>query len=455
MISRKVIALGVISLVSSMTVTAAVSPQEAAKLGTELTEFGAVKAASADGSIPAYTGGQAVLPGMDARNGKYVDPFADEKPLYRITAANMDQYGDKLSDGLKQLLKNQKDYYIDVYPTHRTISYPEKFLAATKRNATTCHTLNDGVSLEENCRGGLPFPIPKTGNEAMWNKLLAYWGDQAWSSVGVNMWMITQEGSAVQTNLMRPYTEKPYYQVDMADRPANVLSRTLAYTDGPSRKAGEINGTTDYLDEIAVPRRAWQYTVGQRRVKLAPEFSYDTPMAPTGGTMFYDELFLFDGKQDRFDFKLLGQREMFLPANNYAVTFGCKVDKLFTGTHMDPACERWELRRVWVVEATLKPGMRHANSKRRYYWEEDGFTSGLMEGWDQGGSLTRFGVNYSVSVPDVKAQIGPTFSIYNFNRGTMSYQSDISTGPGEIHRYVAPKPERELTPEFISSGGLR
>ncbi|ROM33942.1 hypothetical protein BK648_24600 [Pseudomonas poae] len=455
MINRKVLAVGVISLAGSMAAVAAVSPQEAAALGADLTPFGAIKAGNADGSIPAYTGGQQVLPGMDAANGKYVDPFANEKPLYRITAENMAQYGDKLSDGLKQLLTTQKDYYLDIYPTHRTMAYPDKVLAATKRNATECKTFNEGVSIAENCRGGIPFPVPKTGNEAMWNKVLSYWGDKAWESDKVSFWMITQEGTPVLTNLMHPYTEKPYYQVDRTDRPTNVLSRVIGWTQGPARKSGEINGTTDYLDPVAVPRKAWQYTVGQRRVKLAPEFSYDTPMAPTGGTMFYDELFLFDGKQDRFDFKLVGRREMFMPVNNYKVTFGCTVDKLFVGTHMNPDCERWELRRVWEVEATLKPGMRHANSKRHYYWEEDGWASGLLDGWDQAGKLNRFGVNYSYPVADVKAQMAPTFSIYNFNRGTMSYQSDITTGPNAIHRYVEPKPERELSPESITSGGLR
>lgn len=453
MISRKVLAVGVISLASSISVWAAVSPQEAAALGGELTAFGSIKGANADGSIPAYTGGGKVLPGMDTTQSKFVDPYANEKPLYRITAQNMDKYADKLSDGLKNVLQTQKDYYVDVYPTHRDHVFPEKFLEATKRNATTCHTLEDGLQIEENCRGGIPFPIPKNGHEAMWNKLLSYWGDKAWIVENVNFWMVTQDGKVVLTNLMTPYTEKPFYQVDRADRPTNMLSRLVGWTTGPSRKAGEINGTNEFITDT--PRKAWQYTLGQRRVKLAPEFSYDTPMATTGGTMFYDELFLFDGDQDRFEYKLLGRKEMFMPSNNTKTMMFCNKDQLFKGTHMNPECERWELRRAWVVEATLKPGMRHANSKRMYYWEEDSWTGGLLDGWDQAGKLSRFGVNYVMALPDIKAQTGPTFVVYNFNRGTMSFQSDITTGPRATYRYIEPKPERELNPEFITSGGLR
>lgn len=455
MINRKVLAVGFISLVGTLSAMAAVSPQEASALGGELTPFGAIKAGNAEGTIPAYTGGGPVAPGTDTTKGQWVDPFVNEKPLFRITAANMDQYADKLSDGIKQLLQNQKDYYIDVYPTHRTMAYPDNVLAATKRNATECHTTDEGVGIEANCRGGVPFPIPKTGNEAMWNKVLAYWGNKAWEANKISFWMLTEQGTPVLTNLMRSYTDKPFYQIDQKDRDPNATVRNIGWTEGPPRKSGEISGTGDFINENITPRKAWQYTIGQRRVKLAPEFSYDTPMAPTGGTMFYDELFLFDGKQDRFDFKLVGRQEMFMPANNHKMMFNCKVDKMFVGTHINPDCERWELRRAWVVEATLKNGMRHANSKRRYYWEEDGWTSGLLDGWDQAGKLSRLGINYNLVAVDIKAQTGPSFVVYNFNRGTMSYQTDLSTESAASLRYVEARPERELTPEFVTSGGLR
>lgn len=147
MINRKVLAVGFISLASSITAMAAVSPQEASAMGGELTPFGAIKAGNTEGTIPAYTGGGPVAPGADTTKSQWVDPFANEKPLFRITAANMDQYANKQSDGIKQLLRNQKDYYIDVYPTHRTMVYPDNVLAATKRNATERHTADEGVAI--------------------------------------------------------------------------------------------------------------------------------------------------------------------------------------------------------------------------------------------------------------------------------------------------------------------
>lgn len=155
---------------------AAVPADEAQQLGTTLTRFGAIKAGNKDGSIPEYTGQQIKAPtDYQPGSGIYTDPLRDEKPLYRITAKNIDQYADKLTEGQKFLLeKNPATYYIDVFPTHRTEVYPEKVLKATERNATTCKPLKDYFAVDTNCRGGMPYLIPKNGYEVMWNMLLRW-----------------------------------------------------------------------------------------------------------------------------------------------------------------------------------------------------------------------------------------------------------------------------------------
>jgi hypothetical protein len=104
----------------SMPAIAAVPAEEAKQLGTTLTEFGAVKAGNKEGTIPAYTGGLTKAPaGYKADSGFWVDPYKDEKPLFRIDAKNAAQYADKLSEGQKMLMKKHASYYIDVYPSHR------------------------------------------------------------------------------------------------------------------------------------------------------------------------------------------------------------------------------------------------------------------------------------------------------------------------------------------------
>lgn len=448
----RVVVVGAFGALFTVSAMAAVTPEEAKKLGSELTLFGAIKAGNADGSIPEYTGGlDKPVPGFDPKSGKYVDPFTAEKPIVRITAQNMEQYADKLSDGVKHLLKTNADYFLDVYPSHRTAAYPKAVLEATGRNATSCKTIEDQLGVDTSCRGGLPFPIPKTGYEVMWNKMLAWTGNGAWDGQGVRSYMVSSAGSPVMTAEIRSYTEKPFYQTDRSDRSEGMALRLFSRTDAPSRKAGEATGYADFLDPAASPRKAWSYAPGQRRIKMAPEFSYDTPVSTTGGVMLYDEIFLFTGLMDRFDFKLVGKKEMYIPYNNYKMT-ECTPDKWAQAKHMNAACERWELHRVWVVESTLKPGMRHVYNKRTYYFDEDSYNAGLMDGWDQAGNLYRTGVSYAYAAYEVPAINSPSFTIYDFNRGMYSRQSDFSQGR---LLYISAKPERDLNPEAIAGGGIR
>lgn len=141
-----------------------------ADLGGTLTRFGAIAAGNAEGTIPPYDGGLKVPAGLVPGDGFWPDPFADEKPRLRITAANAGQYADQLSAGQMRLLKQNPDsYFMDIYPTHRTAAFPEAFLAATQRNASDpeCKPFNDGLSIAEACRGGLPFPLPRDGQQVM------------------------------------------------------------------------------------------------------------------------------------------------------------------------------------------------------------------------------------------------------------------------------------------------
>ncbi len=163
-----------IALASSLVVSqtlAAVSAEEAAKLSSSLTPLGGERAGNADGSIPAWSGGtpQAASSGP---NDIPSDLFAGDKPLLKITAANMAKYSDKLSEGTRALLEKYPDsFHLDVYPTRRTASAPEYVYQNTARNAQNCKLVQDGKSVE-GCFGGIPFPIPQSGQEVIWNYLL-------------------------------------------------------------------------------------------------------------------------------------------------------------------------------------------------------------------------------------------------------------------------------------------
>lgn len=441
--------LAAAALAASGAVTAAVSADEAKQLGASLTEFGAVKAANADGSIPAYTGGLTKPPaGFQPNSGVWVDPFKDEKPLFRIDASNMDKYADKLSEGQKALLKKHKTYHLNVYKSHRTAAFPDNVLKATVRNGTGCKALKGGEAVDPACRGGIPFPIPKTGYEAMWNQILRYQGDTALTTTSSRSWVVDSSGKPTMSAQQQTTSDFTYYQTNLQDRDPNMAWRVYSITTSPARKAGEMTGLIDYLDPTEKPRRAWSYTPGQRRVKLSPEFSYDTPVASMGGVTLFDELFVFSGRMDRFDFKLVGKKEMFIQYNAYKTTYDCPtVEKALQAAHVNPECERWELHRVWVVEATLKPGQRHAYSKRIYYFDEDQTGAANYDAFDSTGQLYRTMFQGAHPMYDKLIPLATKNVVYDFNKGMYAYINDVMVGGFKVTDKAMS--ERELAPEAI------
>ena len=437
-----------IALMSMATYTLAAGG-DASELGKNLTPFGAIKAGNAEGTIPAYDGGLTKAPaGFVPDSGFWVDPFKDEKPLFRIDAKNVDQYADKLSEGQKTLIKKYPTYYIDIYPSHRTTAYPQAVLDATVRNATSCQIQKDGLAVDPSCRGGLPFPIPKTGNEVMWNQQVRYKIGTGYSTTSSsNSWVIDANGSVTKTAEQATFEETPYYQVTQPDRDSLMYARVFSRNDYPARRSGEVVVLTDFLDPLAKARRSFSYSPGQRRVKLAPEFAFDTPVASQGGVTLFDELQMFSGSQDRFDYKLVGKKEMYIPYNAYKFYFGTKQEDQFMPHHANPANERWELHRVWVVEATLKPGMRHVYSKRTYYLDEDTFGVGLYDAWDQGGVLYRALFQGGVQLYDKTLPYTVKNVSYDFNKGMWSLINDGLKGGYRVHDQ--PLSERDMKPESI------
>lgn len=427
---------------------AAVPADEAGKLGTTLTRSGAEKAGNADGSIPEYQGGLTTPPaGYKRGDGLLADPFAGEKPLVSISAATAPQYAEQLTAGAQALLKRYPSYRIDVYPTHRTVAFPQYVLDNTAACATSATTTDNGLSMK-GCLAGFPFPIPKNGSEAMWNHLVRFEGQALqvkYRNFTVNGGRRTMSVEAVANQ------EYPYW--DPAKKGGNTYWRLkLSYT-GPSRRAGEIILLVDPLDYTQGGRRAWQYLPGQRRVKLAPDLSHDTPSPGTAGATTYDDTFLFNGSMERYSFKLVGKKEMLVPYNAYRMAYATKQDELFKESHLNPDLLRWEKHRVWVVEATLLPGKRHVYGKRTFYIDEDSWTILASDEYDARGQLYRTGFAYQTPRYDHPAPNASVFGHYDLVSGIYTLVG-WSGATGGV-RFVAPLHDREWTADAIAGGGLR
>ena len=429
----------------------AVSPEEAAKLGTTLTPFGAEMAGNKDGTIPPYTGGLTKPPASyKMGSGVYTDPFAGEKPLFSINAQNMAQYADKLTEGTKALMKKFPTYRIDVYKTHRTVAYPEYVLKNTAKNAVKTKTYNGGLSVKD-AHAGIPFPIPKDGFETMWNHQVRFLGRS--TEKNSSFWYMDSSGRLIFTSRIIQFEEYPYYDEDQTKSDAHVYYKNRSFWTAPARKAGEAAIVIDPLNMYEKGRIAYQYLPGQRRVKLAPEIGFDTPDSQGGGNSTWDENYIFNGSMERYDWKLVGKKEIYIPYNDYRACYTVKKEELFGTKHLNPDVVRWELHRMWIVEATLKPGKRHIYPKRTFYLDEDSWAALASDAYDAHGNI--FKVNLCPQVPRYDEPAPCSSTAVSYNMVTNCYLLICWTGEGGYLRKTKPAPASSWTPASIAGQGVR
>ena len=452
MFRKTLIALAIAGFIGNA--CAAVSADEAKQLGTTLTPVGAEKAGNKDGTIPEYTGGIKAPADFKAGSGFRPDPYANEKPRLSVTSENMAAQADKLTEGTKELLKRFKTMRVDVYPTHRTVAVPQRVLDNTMKNATSAKTIDDGVALE-NVMPGYPFPIPKTGAEAIWNHLLRYNG-LGYDGPRYENWNVDSAGVPALAVRGDAFWAWPIYD----PKRTGAISATepfwynkLLYT-GPARRNGEALLLIDFVNPLKQPRKAWQYLPGQRRVRLAPDLAYDTPNPGAAGAGTYDDVSVFNGAIDRYDWKLVGKKEMYVPYSSYRLTYHKDAADITKPNHINPDLVRWELHRVWVVDATLKPGKRHIYAKRRFYLDEDSWLAVASDQYDAQGKLYRSSFAYQSYSYDVQAPFGDTFAIYDFSSG--AYNITGLFGPNRGLKYMTELPkESAWSPETLAGSGLR
>ncbi len=429
---------------------AAVSAEEAAKLKTTLTPMGAEKAANKDGSIPEWNGGYTTpIPGFKNGGRRDGDPFASEKPLFSITAKNMDQYLDKLTDGSKAMLTKYPSYRIDVYPSHRTAAAPQWVYDNTAKNAI--HGKLKPSLVPEGIYGGVPFPIPKSGAEVMWNHILRWRGENY--QAPYTSTLVTADGQAVMTSDATIDQTMPYYYKDgSAEKFNGEVYNVRGINVGPPIRAGEA--ITGRLNVESDKDQIWVYLAGQRRTRKLPNGCCDTPTPSSAGVMSFDELEVFGGRLDRFNWKILGKKEIFVPYNTNKSLKATKISELVRGNHLNPDHVRWELHRMWVVQADVAEGKRHVSPKGVYYIDEDSWVAILGDRWDAKGQLVKTVWQLPMLMPDLPALVAVTFGFNDFLSNSMfinTAMNEKATQFKTMPRY----PDSLFTPEAMSGQGLR
>ncbi|WP_432470186.1 DUF1329 domain-containing protein [Amphritea sp. HPY] len=402
-------------IANSAAVMAKVSPEDVAKLGNELTCTGAIAAANAEGTIPAYTGKWlGTPPGIEytPHVGQHpVDPYAGEKPQFAITGKNWQDYADKLTEGQKAMFKRYPDTFtMPVYEGRRDFRYPDKICDVFKRNAADAELIDEGFGFT-GYKGAPPFPIPDADQPM---QVLANHNFPFRAHTYRTIRDVADVGPSGRISWGRQ-NNKGFNITNAPDEIGKPMGGIMAYgmtkTELPARNKGSATASSEPVNFARGTRLAWNYNPGTRRVRQLPEYGFDTPLASTSGKLTIDSDRLMNGSPERYEWSLGGKKEIYIPANAYKIhTKDVKYDDLLQAGHANPEFMRYELRRVWVLEGTLKDDYRHKYGRRTMYIDEDTWHGVVADYYDTRGELMQHAyINYYYAFDMNAWQAGSSF----------------------------------------------
>ena len=450
---KRILAGGVMTLsLLAMNVSAKVSEAEAAKLGAELTPIGAEKAGNAAGTIPEWTGGYTEVPAGHVTGEHLPNPFASDEILFTIDKSNMDQYKDNLSPGQMAMMTKYADYKMPVYQSRRTSAYPQEVYDGAKVNATSVELAEGGNGITK-FQTSLPFPIPKNGLEVIWNHITRYRGGSVKRLIGQATPLANGNYSMVQ------FRDEITFRTELTDYDENVDPNVLFYfkqvIEAPTRLAGNVLMVHETINQVQEPRRAWVYNAGQRRVRRAPQVAYDGPGTASDGLRTSDNFDMYNGSPDRYSWNLVGKKEVYIPYNSFGLdSTDLKYDDIIKPGHVNQDHARYELHRVWVVEATLKDGMRHIYAKRTFYIDEDTWQATVIDHYDGRGELWRVAEAHNLAFYD---QLVPWYTIetlYDLLSGRYLVNG-LNNESSDSYKFHFERSNKDYTPAALRRAGKR
>jgi len=413
----------------------AISEKEAAKLGAELHGLGGEMAGNQSGTIPAFsTALPPFPPAVLEQPGKHLpNPYADEKPLHILTAKNYKAHVDKLTAGQVALFEKYPDTYkMKIYPTHRELGYDPRMYEFSKANATQAKLVSGGFGFTH-AYAGVPFPIPQNGLEAIWNHIALagpYYVKATWDSAAV------KKGAEIEFGQESIEAVNTYQDLN-----GSLDAYSQSYKHGfhmtkiklPKKQEGEIILVHEPLAVDYEDRKAWLYMPSVRRVRRAPIVDFDYPVGP-GGLLFTDEGRMYAGSPERYNWELVDKQEKYIPFNNYDLDNPeLTYKEILTPGHINPEHIRYELHRVWVVEAKLKENERHVIQRRTLYLGEDTWQVQVVDAYDAKGNLWRSNMQTMVIDPHFP---GPLTRVNVFQ--------DLISGDYAVQRLINEREQREV-----------
>lgn len=443
--------MALIGLSAVTPLLAAVSAVEVDQLGKTLTPMGAERAANAAGTIPAWEGGYTTVPAGFKAGDHHPDPFSEDKIQFTISSANLAQYKDSLGAGQLAMFAKYPNYKMNVYQTRRSAAFPARIYEMTKKNALNAKMVGEGAGVE-NAAEGTPFPIPKSPYEIIWNHKLKY------KPTGIIRWENSVAPSAsgaftpvrIQEKLFGLY----YKAGNTTANINNILAYFLQTVESPPRLAGNVLLVHETMNQVVQPRQAWIYNPGQRRVRKAPQVAYDNPGTGSDGLRSNDMTDMFNGALDRYEFKTVGKKEMYVNYNSYkAHAAGVKYTDFVRPGFLNPELMRYELHRVWVVEATLRKGARHQMARRTFYLDEDSWQIMMLDHYDAAGALWRYSEAAGISYYDQPLFWTTTEAHHDLKSGR--YVASGLDNLENCYNFAAPLSATDFSPQALRTSGTR
>lgn len=391
-----VVGSAAVALLWGVQALAKVSESEAARLGSDLTPVGAERAGNVAGTIPAWTGGVSQPPAGWTEGEREINPFPEDRPLFTITRDNYQQYRDNLTDGHVAMMETYgTDYFLPVYQTRRTAAFPEHVYKKFRENALTAELLDNGNGVRDTIMTS-PFPIPQNGLEVVWNHILRYRGEQLSFRSAAATPAVNGAFNPVLTqyDYFFAYAEPNIQLADIDNKIFYLKTETIS----PATLAGSITLVHETLDQVRSPRLAWRYEAGSRRLRRSPNLAYETDLPNSSSLRSVDQKDMYNGAPNQYDWHLKGKREIYVPYNAYELHSNAHTSEdIIQPGHIDQALTRYELHRVWVVEATLRTGISHIYSRRVFYVDEDSWQILASEEYDENGNLWRVSEAHNIS----------------------------------------------------------
>ncbi len=398
-------------------------------IGGRLTQIGAERDANADGSIPEWTGGITTPPAGFKPGGRLTDPYPDDKPLFTITLDNVAKYAAHLSDGHRQLFAKYKTFRMPVYPTRRSAVYPQAIYDATQANLGKARLI--GSDALTHARLGFPFPQPENGVEVMWNHRTRFRGN---SLQGVTSQAVVSQDSVSD---VRKSVYKVLFRYGNLAKPADIDDENIlvyGITWSGASASGErpefVALFHETANSIKKSRAIWVLLGKVGKMLRLPPLGYDQPLYGSQGLAFIDMIDMYNGAFDRYVWKLVGKRELYIPYNAYRLDDGSqKYAQQLTYPTFNADNARYELHRVWVIEATERGGKTHAFGKRIFYVDEDTWNIALVENQDHAGKLWRFQEGHMLTNYEVKSSNCWPVITYDLQQGRYFAERMLAEDP--------------------------